>query len=70
MLSDDVRIPEDVRRASAEFLAQLKQRKFGDALPAINIPGNERWRTMPHEELRQRMALHKKSYADVCHSVR
>src|ERR1700730_5237706 len=31
LLAADVRIPEDVRRASAEFLAQLKQRKHGDA---------------------------------------
>jgi len=70
MLADDVRIPEDLRRASAEFLAQLKQTKHGDALPPINIPGNERWRTMPPEELRERMAVQKKSWTDAFHTAR
>jgi hypothetical protein len=70
MLADEVRIPEDVRRASADFLAQLKQRKHGESLPPISIPGNEQWRTMSNEELHQHAVLHKKSWTNAFYTVR
>jgi hypothetical protein len=50
-LADDQEVPADARKAAADLLAAFNQRKPGDPVPAIRIPGNEGWRTMSSDQL-------------------
>jgi hypothetical protein len=69
-IADDAALPADVRKAAADLLAAFNQRKAGDPIPAIQIPGNERWNTMSNEELYQHMVVHKKSWTAAFHTAR
>jgi hypothetical protein len=70
LLAEDENTPSDVRQGAADFLRQFKQRTSSDPIPEIVVPGRERWRSMPHEELYQRAVLHKKSWIDAFYAVR
>ena len=70
-LADDQEVPADARKAAADLLAAFNQRKAGDPVPAIQIPGNERWKTMPSHELYfQHMTPYKKRLNEVFYTAR
>ncbi len=50
-IADDREVPADARKGAADLLAAFNRRKAGDPVPAITIPGNERWKTMSSDEL-------------------
>jgi hypothetical protein len=69
--ADDSDIPADVRKAAGDLLTAFNQRKPGDSVPAIQIPGNERWKTMPGDELYfKHMAPIKKRVTETFYSPR
>ena len=69
--TDDTNIPDDVRKAAGDLLSAFSQRKLGDPVPAIQIPGSERWKTMPGDELYlKHMAPIKKRVIETFYSPR
>jgi hypothetical protein len=70
-IADDAALPADARKAAADLLAAFNKRKAGDPVPAIQIPGSERWKTMSHDELYfKHMVPVKQSFTDAFYTAR
>jgi len=70
-LADDANVAADVRKAAGDLLIAFNQRKASDPVPEIQIPGNERWKTMSGDELRHKhMAPVQKRLTEVFYTAR